>query len=494
LRDDQNRPSAAPEPQPPDRGKRRLLSTLLTLLFVVFAGGGLYFGYIFATTALDVLGSSPGGLVQLPPDGAAPQPGVAAAPVAQRTPRPGDEDLTPVAAAPGTADQTPVASPFATIPVDEYRGKNRVTILLLGLDLRGVNRNTPTRSDTMILVTVDPVTKKAGVLSIPRDLWVAIPGHGENKINTAHFFGERDRTGGGPELARQTVELNFGVHVPYWARVDFHGFEELIDAVGGVTVDAQRAIKDDVYPAEDNGIRRVYIPTGLQHLTGAEALRFARSRHSENDFGRGARQRQVLLAARQRVLQPSVIPKIPQLIGIARRSVESNVPLTEYLPLINLARSVSTSDIVSRSVEYSMTLDVHNDGTMLVPKREAIRALIDDVFGITRPATPTPTATPAASTTPQSGAVALRILNGTDQNGLAADWADELRATYRITAVAPAPRRYARTTILDHTNRPGAARDLIETLGLPNVTVEPAEPTPDGADLTLVLGPDLQVP
>jgi LCP family protein required for cell wall assembly len=402
-------------------------------------------------------------------------------------------------------------TPLGEIPLPEYHGKGRVTVLLLGLDLREGGRNQPTRSDTMILVTVDPATKKAGMLSIPRDLWVAIPGHGENKINTAHYFGEEDKPGGGPELARKTVELNFGVHVQYWARVDFYGFEQLIDAVGGVTVDAYRAIKDDMYPAENSGIRRVYIPTGLQHLTGAEALTFARSRHSENDFGRGVRQRQVLLAARQRLLQPSVIPKIPQIIGIASGSVDTNVPLTDYLPLLNLARQVDTSDIVSRSIDYSMTIDLHNDGTVLLPKREAVRAVLAEVFNVQPTPTPAPTPRPTSTPTPSPTArpvtptvvpvntptapTTVNVLNGTDRNLLAAGWAERLRAAgYAIGQIKQADRFYQQTTILDHTGREGAARALIQALGLADAVVERALPAENGADLSAILGRDVRAP
>ena len=505
MQDDQNTPSTSPDPEPPGRSGRNLLKWILV---VVGATAGLVFAYVAGTTVLDLL-ATPATPTSAP---IAEAPTPFATDIPDMLPTPPPSSAVPSAATPtkaGTPGGSPTAAPKAPaltptpIPVDQYVGKDRVTVLLLGLDLRDTGGvDAPSRTDTMILVTIDPVTKKAGMLSIPRDLWVAIPGHGMNKINTAHYYGEADKKGGGPELARKTVEQDFGVHIQYWARVDFHGFEQLVDAVGGVTVDAARPIKDDLYPTERSGIRRVYIPTGLQHLTGAEALTFARSRHSDNDFGRGSRQRQVLLAARQRLLQPSVIPKIPQLIGIAQGSVQTNIPFTQWVPLLNLARQVDTSNIKSRAIEYSMTDDVNGDGSQLVPKTKEVRAVLDDVFEVSASRTPTPkaTSTPVAATATQPAAqpataIKLNVQNGTDRNQLAAGWASRLTAAgYAIASVSQADKSYQQTTILDHTGRAGAAQGVIAALGLANAAVQTAPAAANGADLTVILGPEVAAP
>jgi LCP family protein required for cell wall assembly len=169
--------------------------------------------------------------------------------------------------------------------------QERINILLLGIDQRP-GENGPFRTDTMILVSLDPATNTASMLSIPRDLWVRIPGYGENRINTAHSTGDAENyPGGGVALAKKTVAQNFGVPVHYYVRVNFTGFEQLIDAIGGLDIDVATAIHDDKYPTEDYGTLVLDIPAGLQHMDGITVLRYARSRHGTGDFDRMDRSR-----------------------------------------------------------------------------------------------------------------------------------------------------------------------------------------------------------
>jgi LCP family protein required for cell wall assembly len=499
------------QPQPGRPARRSSAKTaLLTFLIATFVAGGVFFGCIFAATLADVLADDPAHPpIPIPnPLAAGQRPSApqAAAPTSQ--PAPGQPTATP--------------DPFAGVPA--WQSGDRITILLLGLDMRDDERNQPTRSDTMILLTVDPVHKRAGMLSIPRDLWVPIPGHGENKINTAHFFGEADRTGGGPELAKKTVEYNFGVRVNYYARVDFHGFEQLLDALGGVTLDVERPVKDDEYPTEDYGIQRVYIPTGIQHLTGQEALRYARSRHSDNDFSRNHRQQAVLLAARSQILQPSVLPKVPTMIGILGQALKTDIPITEVLPLFNMARGIQSTDIVSRQIDSTMVIDQNGDGTVLIPDRKKIRQVVEEVFSNSAPAaqaasgpsnppatqapraaepatptrpplpTPTPT-TPRSTATPTLAATAasVGVYNGTTVTGLAASTADKLRARgFTVKQVGNASRNdYGKTLIQDHTRgRSRAAYVIADILGVPSTAIQAAQPTAGGADVTVIIGQD----
>src|SRR5207244_4152709 len=177
--------------------------------------------------------------------------------------------VTEIVAGPGgsaRATPSPSAAPTATprpeaaAPV--WDGKDRVTILLLGIDQRDDEKGLPTRSDTMILVSMDPLNLTGSMLSIPRDLWVPLPGcatlcqGGQGKLNSAHFYGELEKPGSGPQAARRAIQYNIGVPINYTARVDFHGFERLIDAIGGITVDVDRAILDNEYPNESYGISR----------------------------------------------------------------------------------------------------------------------------------------------------------------------------------------------------------------------------------------------
>ena len=507
------------QPQTPTL-KARIGAALLAFAFCVFAAGGLASGCLFVNTLSDVL-SDRGAPVNLPvvvPGIQAPRPTDTPRP-GQPTAKPGSPPSTPI---PGTTSLS-VPTPAPT-ELPNWRGNERVTFLLLGLDMREDERGTPTRSDTMIVVTIDPATKHAGMLTIPRDLWVPIPEHGSNKINTAHFFGEVEEKGGGPDLARRTVELNFGVRVHYWAVVDFAGFVDLIDAVDGITIDAPFPIKDDEYPTEDYGINRIYVPVGLQHLDGRNALRYARSRHADSDFGRGQRQQTVLLAARDRVLQPSVMPKLPLMIGILQRSLRTNVPLQDILPLFSLGRQVDTKNITSRAIDFTMVNDVNGDGTILVPERQKIAWAIEDVFGVANGSAPTPTqyvrpvptstptrasATARATATqppratptqtpvaPAPSGVKVRVLNGTLRDGLAAATASYLaRQGYRITEVGMAGRTdYAETTILVHTDKLRTALLIADALNVPSRAAKSAPPAEDGSDITVILGQDARQP
>src|SRR5262245_52372062 len=195
----------------------------------------------------------------------------------------------------------PLPTLFPTIPASTLHAP--INILLIGVDKRP-NPDDGVRSDTLILVHLDPQQKWAGMLSIPRDSVVSIPRFGRAKINAAYahgytnaaaIYGEgTDADAAGEALAAETVEQFLSVKVDYIAQVDFHGFEQLVDAIGGVTVDVERPLLDAEYPTEDYGVERVFIPAGLQVMDGRTALIYARSRHLSTDFDPGPRQPHVL--------------------------------------------------------------------------------------------------------------------------------------------------------------------------------------------------------
>jgi len=182
-----------------------------------------------------------------------------------------------------------------------WDGASRVNILIMGLDSADMaGREGPARTDTMILLTLDPVTRTAGMLSIPRDLWVNVPGYGNNKINTAYFLGEGyGEPGGGPGLAIKTVEKFLGIPIHFYAQIDFSAFEQFIDELGGVEVDVPEEISVDPIGPHNT----VVLEPGLQTLDGPTALAYARNRDTVgNDFDRAQRQQQVIMAIRDRIL------------------------------------------------------------------------------------------------------------------------------------------------------------------------------------------------
>lgn len=254
----------------------------------------------------------------------------------------------PVARAtqPVAGGQSPDAAPTAFLPEVTpvpWDGSARVTILLMGLDYRDWQAGSGApRSDSMILLSVDPITKQVSMLSIPRDLWVQIPNFDHNRINAAYAFGEGYRLpGGGPALAMRTVEALIGVPIQYYAVVDFATFERLIDEIGGIDVLVMERIK--IAPI---GRLARWLEPKAYHLDGAEALAYARVRKaSGGDFGRAERQQQVAMAILDRVvgfdMLPTLIAKSPALYQELSSGVRTNMTLQEMIALAWLVRDLS---------------------------------------------------------------------------------------------------------------------------------------------------------
>lgn len=253
------------------------------------------------------------------------------------------------AGTPVIAEVTATAAP----ELPEWDGTERITLLLLGVDRR---EDEPSRSDTMILVNIDPVKKTAAMLSIPRDLKVMIPGYGMDKINAAYAFGDSDEVpGGGPGLAIRTIEANFGIRIDYFAEVDFNGFIKIIDTVGGVMIDVPYPIKDDAYPADGTNYMRVYFSAGWQHMDGKRALQYARTRHDDGDGRRSVRQQQVLLALRQQALSLDLLPKAGELIAELGDAVRTDLSPTQALKLARLASEIQQNGIEQYSLDRALT-------------------------------------------------------------------------------------------------------------------------------------------
>lgn len=338
------------------------------------------------------------------------------------------------------------SQPDAPSPVPTPKPNNRVNILVLGIDRRP-SEQCPCRSDVMILGTLDPDTLTAGLITIPRDLYVSIPTIGTNRINTAMFYGElRNYPGKGPGLAKVTTEKIFGRTVQHYVVVDFSGFRKLVDAVGGIDINVPQAIDDPTFPNDTFGIRPLHIPAGLVHMNGDLALAYARTRHADNDFGRSKRQIQVLLAMRDRALRFDVIPKLPGLVQALWGIVDTDLSPQDIINLAQVAARVKPENIKSASIDETMTTEYYSrEGEyFLIPNLVKISRLFDQMIPLTdngidataklrpetpsstRPETPSPTrqetASPPrreiASPTRQETA-SIIVLNGTDIPGLA---------------------------------------------------------------------------
>jgi LCP family protein required for cell wall assembly len=209
-------------------------------------------------------------------------------------------------------------------------GRKPVNILVLGLDRRP-HETGPCRSDVMMLVRLDSDNDTISLLSIPRDLYVWIPGHGEGRINTAHFWGEFERPDNGPALAMQVIHQNLGVPVHGYVRLDFQGLVKLVDALGGIYVEVPAEIRDDQYPTDDLGYTSIVIPAGRQKMDGERVLTYVRTRHASSDFDRVRRHQQVAAALLRQAGSPAGWVHLPATLKAVRESVDTGLSLGEIL-------------------------------------------------------------------------------------------------------------------------------------------------------------------
>lgn len=368
----------------------------------------------------------------------------------------------------------------------------RVNVLLLGIDKREGEVG-PFRTDTMILATLDPKTKTAGMLSIPRDLYVPIPlpGVGEDRINTANYFGDLYKyPGGGPALAKKAVEYNIGIPVHFYVLIDFNGFRKIVDTLGGIDVDVPTPIDDNEYPTENYGIKSIHIPAGHLHMNGELALEYARSRHTTSDFDRSRRQMQVILAIRDKALKIDAISKLPQLILQFKDTVQTDLTPQELLALAPIASQVRADNIKSRSIDQTMTREIvlNNGADVLWPERSKIAAVVNELF----PPLPAPSKDQAL----KSENARIAVLNGTLNPGYAERTASYLKAQgFSVVQVDNAPRSdYKQTVILDSAEKPETLAALLQTMSLQSTSVQKLPSPVSGVDIEVIIGADWTPP
>jgi LCP family protein required for cell wall assembly len=378
---------------------------------------------------------------------------------------------------------TSLASAVKTV-LPDWTGTDRVNILVLGIDKRDDEPIVGTRSDTMIVVSIDPVSKSAALVSLPRDMWVTIPGctprlgcsGGQQRINVAHAVG-------GPDMARQTVTADFGVPINFYARVDFRGFEQVIDTAGGIVIDVDWPVKDDEYPTADYGYQRIYFAPGPQLMDGATALQYARSRHGMSDFARSARQQKVIVSLRNRALQLNMLARAPELAGIAQKSLSTDLSPVQMLSLAKLVSQIDRDRIANLVIDQNyVTAFKGQDGAdLLNPNLPAIRRAI--------------AAVQKSAAHPELRAK-VEVLNGSGTVGLGQKAADYLTAQgFNVVRIAAAERNDYRSSVVQVlTEDKGAAQALATTLRVPTTAISTL-PTPNaGVDVRIVLGQDFRIP
>lgn len=373
----------------------------------------------------------------------------------------------------------------------DWGNQERVNVLVMGVDRRpDETMDSTVRTDVMEIISIDPYTKSASMLGIPRDLWVPIPlGNNQvtyERVNAANVVGVlRKHPGGGAALAKETVQYNLGVRINYYLMLDFDGFRSLIDTLGGVDIHVEKTLIDNQYPTDYYGTQRVVIEAGDQRMNGEVALQYARSRHADSDFGRMKRQQQVMLAVRERLLRLDMLPKLPQLWGQFHDAIRTDMGLGDALNLAKVAREVNTDNIVGKTLEYPyVTSYTAQDGAaLLLPVRDKIRELVDEVFFDAR----------------KEGEARIEVLNGTSSPGLAAQTASALKNQgFENVVVGDAPGGpYKQTQVVNYSGKGYTAGLVALALKLPRDRVK-AEKAPTGAqapadpvDIRIILGQDL---
>lgn len=394
-----------------------------------------------------------------------------------------------------------VSSPAMEIP--QWDGGSRVNIAFFGL--RGGEaggEDCPACTDTIILLTVDPVTKTAGMLSIPRDMWVNIPGFGYSRINTAWTIGEADKLpGGGPGLAMETVSQFIGVPIHYYVQVDFGTFVSFINLIGGIDLYVEeRMVLDPAGPGQDHFVLK---PGDYRHLTGKRALAYARCRDeskgcSGGDFGRAKRQQQVILAIRDKVLDPAYFPELvaqaPQIYAEFSSGIHTNMSFEDALKLAMLVEDIPAENIRQGVIDSNMAIPAETTlngvpASVLRPVPDLIRILRDEIFVPGGPVSPL--AQGDLRTLMQADEAKVRIINNTFSAGL------EERTARFLTAQGMQVVEYgiptgasSRTVLITYSPKLYALRYLAEIFGAegPQIVIQP-DPT-SNVDIEIRIGED----
>jgi polyisoprenyl-teichoic acid--peptidoglycan teichoic acid transferase len=384
------------------------------------------------------------------------------------TPRPGASATPPGQA--GTTSGQPAVAPTSQAAVRS--NSQQMNIVLLGSDKRP--RSGAWRTDSMIIVSVDMQSNIVRLLSIPRDLWVYIPGHGYNRINTADLWGELAKKGGGPERVKQTIQHNLGIPIHYYVRIDFQGFIDIINTVGGIDVDVDCPLPD------------INLSAGIHHMNGREALRYARSRKSTNDFDRGRRQRKVLMALWDQALTLDIIPKLPQLWRNMADSFQTDLSLEQVINLAYVGTQLKPQRIISRAIGPSLVQGwvTPQGAQVLLPREGQMRSMLESFY-----------APLDASRLDASNKVQVRVLNGSQRREAEQLAAAALRwEGYKVAGTGVAETRdHAQTSILVYTGKVAEAQKVAQYLKVPvsavqDVTGTQSPPGGQAIDILVTLG------
>ncbi len=381
-----------------------------------------------------------------------------------------------------TPDDTP-----AEMPLIEATG-DPLIVLLIGADT--AIRSNVGRTDVLLLTAVDMAANSVSMLSLPRDLYVSIPGSGMGRINTAYAYGEQREPGTGPQTLIETIRYNLGLEVDYWARVDFSDFRQLIDDLGGVELVVDCAIQDwrlrepDLDPGIEDNWAQFTLPVGVHTLDGDLALWYARSRRTSSDFDRGRRHQALVQAIWRRVralgLDTQLQDVWPQLLDL----VDTDLPLDRALSLVPVGAVLTPNQIAHFTLQNGVDVSSWRSPegmSVLVPNRAALTETLTAFLS------------PPTANQLRSAPVTVEIVNAT---GIG--WMPEVAAWrlawdgYEIVFDEPAQfaQDYSHLIDLSGQTKANPAPQLLHALNLGSRALT-VEPTADReADFRLILGQD----
>ncbi len=377
-------------------------------------------------------------------------------------------------------------------------GTGQINILVMGLDRRPSEGKAPTRTDTMFILTIDRETKTAGILGIPRDLWVDIPYHDriqgvfQDRINTAYVYGENGNySGGGAKLAEQVVEQNLGIPIDHYIIIDFQGFIKVIDGLGGVDVYVDKQVDDPYYSETERpgDYHPLHFSIGTQHMNGQTALDYSRTRFDSSDLDRIHRQQQVIFAAIDKALAQNLVhvDRLASLWGKYKDTIVTDINDIQTPGFASLAAQIDPQRIVSLSLgPATVGWTAPSGADVLLADKQQVQEIVQALFNDQQIA---------------DEAARVEVQNGTGTDGLAQQVIGYLGQSFpsnslsAATSTAASP---ALTEIIDFTGKQRTVDVLAGLLSVAPAQVRAATPedaalrTIQTADVVVILGADAQ--
>jgi len=362
------------------------------------------------------------------------------------------------------------------------------------LGIGGGQHDGPNLSDTIVIGSIKPSTKQVSLMSLPRDLFVEIPGFGYSKLNSAFALGEENGyPGGGSALARKTIEPIVGLDLPYYVVADFDGFKKIVNDLGGLDIEVHRDFYDN--------LNRINYEKGMHHFDGEQALYFVRARYANgpegNDFARAGRTQQALLALRDKALKLNMVSDIGKVTGLIKSlgdHVRTNLTPGEMRRVYSLTNGLNLSQIQTKVIDdaktgllYSGRQTMGGVSVFVLMPNDSSFSEIQSFVSKRFEAEP-----------PEPEDASVEIQNGSDTVGIAGSFSNNFSLNLRVTGVANASQSdYQTTFIVDNTGgEVPIALELIKQYlkdkGLDGVSVisNSVYENTSPADIIIVLGQD----